>query len=144
MNYEDGSGHPPDFEVSYRFYTHAEGGRHSGPPFQHYRCDWSYEGDDISRTGIYMIFPEFVSEEGGIVPEGIPVPVSGRATMWIVSHEMRLRVHRVRLKDGVEGFFMEGQLRVAEAVVTRILGLRTNSDARHQERAEQDHALDAQ
>lgn len=131
--YEQRSGHPPDFEVNYRFYTPEELGRRTGPPFQHYRCDWSYDGDDVVRTGIYIIWPEFLAEDGAVIPEGIPVPVSGRASMWIVSHAMRLTVHRARLKEGVKGFFMEGGRRVAEAVVTRIVGLHTNTDARRSE-----------
>jgi hypothetical protein len=71
MNYAEGTQHPPDFEVHYRFYSAAEGGRHSGPPRQHvYRCDWAYDGDDISQTGIYMIWPEFLARDGSVIPDG--------------------------------------------------------------------------
>ena len=130
MNYAEIRGHPPDFEVRYRFFTREEGGRISGPPWQHYRCDWAYADDDISAAGIYMIHPEFTAEDGSILPEGIPVPWSGTATMWILVPEMRAEIHRSRIAEGVRGYFMEGSHRVAEAVVTRVIGLHTNPNER--------------
>lgn len=128
-SYAERTGHPPDFEVRYLFLTLEQDGRRTGPPFQHYRCDWSYEGDDISK-GIYMIWPEFLAEDGSVLPDGVAVPTSGIATMWILSHDLRLDVHRARIREGVKGCFMEGARRVAEAVVTRVLGLHTNTDAK--------------
>ncbi|MDB6026789.1 MAG: hypothetical protein JWM68_3012 [Verrucomicrobiales bacterium] len=92
VNYSEQRGHPADFEVRYRFYKPEEGGRLSGPSWQHYRCDWAYEGDDIA-AGIYMIWPEFISEDGSIQPEGSPVPWSGTATMWILIPELRAQIH---------------------------------------------------
>jgi hypothetical protein len=116
----------PDFEVSYRFLTEAEGGRKTGPPFQHYRCDWSYEGDDISKAGIFMIWPEFLDSEGRILSDEVRVPESGKATMWIIVPKMIEQVHGSRIKVGTKGFFMEGPRRIAEVVVTRVIGLHTN------------------
>jgi hypothetical protein len=78
-----------------------------------------------------MIYPEFLAADGSVFPEGIPVLVSGMATMWILSHELRVQVHRERIHEGVTGYFMEGSRRVAEAVVTRVIGLLSNNDARH-------------
>jgi hypothetical protein len=124
--YAESTGHWADFEVRYRFLTTEGGGRRTGTPFQHYRCDWSYEGDDPS-LGIYMIYPEFMAEDGSVMPESVPVPASGIATMWILSHDLRVQVHRARIRQGVRGYFMEGARRVAEAVVTRVLGLHTNT-----------------
>ena len=129
------AGRQADFEVRYRFLTSGEGGRRTGPPFQHYRCDWSYEGDDPSK-GIYSIYPEFLAQDGLLIPEGVPVPISGIATMWILSHDMRVQVHRARIREGITGYFMEGARRVAEAVVTRVVGLHTNTDAQRNIRAE--------
>ena len=126
MNYAEQRGHPADFEVRYRFFTSGEGGRLSGPSWQHYRCDWAYESDDTAQDGIFMIWPEFLAEDGSIQPEGSPVPWSGDATMWILIPELRERIHRSRIREGVCGYFMEGSRRVAEAVVTRVLGLHTN------------------
>lgn len=127
MSYADRSGHPADFEVRYRFLGSEEGGR-TNPPFQGYRCDWAYEGDDIALTGIYMIWPEFLTEEGLPLPEGVTVPSFGTVGMWIVNHELRVNIHRNRIKEGVMGYFMEGGRRVAEATVTRVIGLHTNSN----------------
>jgi hypothetical protein len=124
MTYAESTKRLPDFEVRYRFYSATEGGRKTGPPFQHYRCDWAYDGDDISITGIYMIYPEFVAADGSVLPEDVPVPVSGTATMWILSPELQSGIHARRVKEGVRGFFMEGGHRVAEATVTRIIGVR--------------------
>ena len=128
MNYAEARRHPADFEVRYRFLTAAEGGRQTGPPWQHYRCDWAYDGDDISQTGIYMIHPEFLSEDCSVYPEGAPVPWTGSATMWILFPEMRAEIHRARICEAVRGYFMEGSRRVAEAAVTRVIGLHSNPD----------------
>ena len=128
MNYAEAQGHPADFEVRYRFYTAEEGGRRTGPAWQYARSDWAYDGDDVAQTGIYMIWPEFMTEDGVVQPEGSPVPWSGLATTWILVPEMRTRVHRSRIHDGVHGYFMEGGRRTAEAIVTRLLGLHSNPD----------------
>ena len=126
MEYADEKDYPADFEIHYRFYTPSEGGRIAGPPHQHCQYDWSYEADDIEETGTYVILPEFVSGGGVVHPEGQPVPWTGLATMWIVSPESRVLFHRNRLRPGAKGYLMEGTRRVAEATVTRLLGLFTN------------------
>ncbi|WP_397385192.1 hypothetical protein [Prosthecobacter sp.] len=126
MNYAQIRGHPPDFEVAYRFFTSEEGGRLSGPPGQHYRCDWAYSGDDIQRDGIFMIHPEFLTAEGEVDNEEHPVALQGTATMWILIPEMRNEVHQKRIKPGIQGYFMEGNKRVAEATVTKIIALNSN------------------
>src|SRR5687768_6917942 len=113
MNYAELRKHPADFEVRYRFFTQEEGGRISGPAWQHYRCDWAYADDDITETGIYMIHPEFTAEDGSVLAEGFPVPWSGTATMWILVPEMRAEIHRARIAEGVRGYFMGGSHRVA-------------------------------
>ena len=116
----------PDFEVSYRVLSEAEGGRKSGPPFQGYRPDWAYDGDDIPKTGLFMIWPEFLDSEGKVLPNESQAPVAGKANMWIIVPKMIEQVHGARIKVGTKGFFMEGNRRVAEATVTRIIGLHTN------------------
>jgi hypothetical protein len=117
----------PDFEVSYRFYSEAEGGRKDNHPvFQNYRSNWSFDGDDIEKTGLFPIWPEFLDSHGEVWPDANPVPISGKATMWITFREVNVPVHRARIKKGTKGYFMEGRRRVAEAVVTRIIGLHTN------------------
>jgi hypothetical protein len=123
MTYADRTGRPQDFDVKYRFFAQEEGGRASGSPGQGYRCDWLYDGDNVRKTGIYMIWPEFEQEDGGIIPLGEHVPMEGTARIWIVNNELRNSIHRKRLKEGVRGFFMEGGQKVAEVCVTKIIGL---------------------
>ncbi|MEK0315946.1 hypothetical protein [Cohnella sp. 56] len=106
--YEAKRNHPPDFSVHYRLFSQAEGGRKK-TVFQGLRCDFSYEGDDIKETGLFMIHPEFQDEFGGIILDRTaPVPKQGTATMWILIPEMRSLVHVNRIKIGVAGYFMEG------------------------------------
>lgn len=112
-----------DFEVRYRFLSFEEGGRKTGTPFQDYRSDWAYEGDDIKKTGIYMIHPEFVDSNGKVLEKNTQVPDEGVAIMSILNKELRETIHKKRMKVGTKGFFMEGGRRVAEAEVIRIVGL---------------------
>jgi hypothetical protein len=129
VEYRTLSGYTPDFEVHYRFLEAQEGGRSTGPPYQGFRCDWAYDGDDISHTGMYMNWPEFKAENGNLVAVGERGPSSGSADMWILSHEYRERVHRKRIAVGAKGYFMEGSRKVAVAVVSRVIGLHLD-DAR--------------
>ncbi len=112
-----------DFEVKYRFLSVSEGGRQTGAPFQGYKCDWAYQGDDVDNTGIYMIWPQFEDGHGRLVEKDVQVLVEGTARMSIASEEMKNTIHRKRIKVGVKGFFMEVKKRVAEAIVTRICDL---------------------
>jgi len=111
-----------DFEVRYRFYSEAEGGRKTGPPFQGYRSDWMYDGDTVQQ-GLYVIWPIFLDESGSILDTGALVAGEGRAQMLIVNDELRRSIHAKRLNLGVRGYFMEGSHRVAEATVTRLLAI---------------------
>lgn len=110
-----------DFEVTYKFFTKEEGGRQSGLPFQGYRCDWLYDGDDPS-DGVYMIHPEFLGKNGEVLEKEKPVPSQGTARMKIIFEEMR-KYHQERIGEGVKGYFVEGSKKIAEATVTKILGL---------------------
>jgi hypothetical protein len=123
MTYSERVDRLHDFLVRYHFLSSEEGGRTSGPPFQGYRCDWAYDGDDIEKTGIYMIWPEFENESSGVILEKQIVPPDGTARMWIVSPELREEIHRARIKVGVKGYFMEGGKKVAEAEVISLVGL---------------------
>ncbi|QHW33228.1 hypothetical protein GZH47_22190 [Paenibacillus rhizovicinus] len=128
VSYEEIRNHPPDFRVNYRFYLTEEGGRRN-LPFQGYRSDFSYEGDDIKETGIYMIHPEFEDELGEVIFEdNIQVPQRGTARMWVLIPEMRSEIHKHRIKIGVKGYFMEGSKKVGEMEVIEIMGLYTNPE----------------
>ena len=111
------TGHQCDFIVRYRFLSTEEGGRKT-LPYQGYRSDFRYSGDDISR--IYMIHPAFVDETGMLVPKDIPVPQAGIARMRIISTDRSLReYHRNRINIGIKGYFVEGPSVVAECEVIR-------------------------
>ena len=114
--------YPADFEVSYRFFSKEEGGRETGTPSQGYRGDWLYENDDPKRDGIYMIHSEFLNDFGQPFEEHKHVPMQGIARMRIIFPEMR-NYHQKRIKEGAKGYFVEGSKKVAEATVTKILGL---------------------
>ncbi|MCO7188577.1 MULTISPECIES: hypothetical protein [unclassified Pseudoalteromonas] len=89
-SYEDIHGHNQDFEVSYRLYSQSEGGLES--PSQHMRCDFAYADDDIEKSGIYMIHPEFLDTNGKPLLAEEPIPSEGFASMWILVPEMREKV----------------------------------------------------
>ena len=112
---------PNDFEVRYRFYSEAEGGRKSQQFFQGYRCDWVYadfEADEPRQ--VWMIWPIFIDDNGQFVPESARVNLEGTAHMMIVNEDLRQTVHKDRIRPGVKGFFVEGPIKVAEAIVTRV------------------------
>lgn len=121
-SYSARSGRRSSFEVSYRFLTAEEGGRKASP-HQHTRWDFLYEGDDPSIYGIWMIWPEFLSAEGSVLPEGV-VPRTGRAMMYIVNLDNEL-YHRERISIGTRGSFVEGAKTVALCEVIAIQGLVT-------------------
>lgn len=112
-----------DFEVKYRFLTREEGGRKTGPPYQGYRSDFLYDGDDALKDGIWMIWPEFEdSQREVILDENKQVLPEGTARMWILNDELRSQ-HRARIKIGSRGYFVEGPQKVAVCEITAIVGL---------------------
>jgi len=127
--YQDRLKHPPDFRVSYRFFSVEEGGRKT-IPFQGIRCDFWYEHPNHIPMGMFMIWPEFEDDKGEIILDNtISVPAVGYARMWIINPERR-PYHQVRIAVGMKGYFMEGSRRTAECDVVEIVGLKTNSDIR--------------
>jgi len=112
-----------DFKVKYRFLSIDEGGRESGPPYNNYRSDWLYEGDDIQKSGLSMIWPFFENKGGEFINDEIKVPNKGIARMFILIPESRVNTHQQRIKIGVKGHFMEGSKKVAEAEVIEIVDL---------------------
>jgi len=118
--YENKLGHPADFKVRYRFYSSAEGGRQS-LPHQGYRSDFWYDHDEHNGTNqLFMIWPEFVNENGVIIlDDQLSVQSSGIANMWIINTENRI-YHSSKIKVGMTGYFMEGTRRVAECEVIEV------------------------
>lgn len=123
--YHEILGHPHDFEVEYRILTEEEGGRKTLPR-QGIRWDFVYPNDEFQKYGAFMIWPEYLDENGEVIlSTDISVPKSGKARMWIINPERR-EFHRTRIKEGLVGHSVEGPRKVAECVVTKIVGLPTN------------------
>ena len=122
-SYCDHRGEPADFRVSYRFFSPDEVG-HNLPPQQHTRWDFMYFGDDMQRDGMYMIWPEFLSPDGMVLPAG-EVPLAGFADMYVLFPESR-PYHSERMRVGTDGYFMEGPNKVASCSIVAILGLHDN------------------
>ncbi|MES2981214.1 MAG: hypothetical protein V4727_02785 [Verrucomicrobiota bacterium] len=115
---------PDDFEAQIRIYTEAQGGRKT-PPFNGIRWDFAYEGDDIQKVGIFMIWPDFYDINGDSLTKDEPLPLDQilMARMTIVVDEMRDQIHKQRVEVGTRFYCHEGGKRVAEGSVTRITGL---------------------
>ncbi|WP_127559695.1 hypothetical protein [Saccharospirillum alexandrii] len=121
--YQERNGKLPDFLVEYRFFTPEEGGRQS-TPFQGYRSDLHYEGEDINVEGIYGIWPEFLNEDGSVISEENEcVPESGRAYMWILFSDEMSKYHTQHAIPGRKCWFMEGSRKVAEATIIEQIAL---------------------
>jgi len=127
-SYRERSGRQADFRVRYRFLTEAEGGRHS-LPFQHIRSDFLYEGDDPTTDGVWCIWPEFLGPAGHVIPEDERVPAEGLADMFILNDDLRPE-HRLRIRAGTKGFFVEGARRTAACEVVEVLSLNRANELR--------------
>jgi hypothetical protein len=121
-SYATQTGLPPDFRVSYRLYTTAEGGRRT-PPHQHIRWDFRYDDKSISSS-TFWIWPEILLPNGELAPAG-PIPAYGLADMFILFPQYRA-FHRPHIHPGVRGYFIEGTRRVGVCEVVEVLGLLTN------------------
>ncbi|BFM49018.1 hypothetical protein [Marinomonas sp. THO17] len=121
--YQKRNGRLPDFLVEYRFFTQEEGGRKSRP-FQGYRSDLHYDGEDINEQGIYCIWPEFLNEDGDVITdENVHIPRSGKAYMWILFFDEMWEYHSKNAKPGRKCWFMEGSRKVAEAIIIEQIAL---------------------
>lgn len=117
---------PDDFEAVIRIFAANEGGRTSSA-FNGIRWAFAY-AENQPEGELYEIFPDFFDEEGNSLPTDRPLPV-GRdlpARMVVLFDEMREKVHRGRIREGVRFLCHEGPKRVAEGRVTRVTGLFKN------------------
>ena len=115
---------PPDFRVSYSLFSAEEGGRKTSH-FQHIRWDFSYEDKSIARCNqLFMIWPEFITASGQMLPEGEPMPQHGLADMFIINPAYRV-FHCQHIKRGLRGYLHEGK-RIGACEVVEILALHQN------------------
>ena len=118
----------PDFRVSYHLFSAEEGGRKT-PHFQHIRWDFSYSDEQIGKSNqVFIIWPEFVSDSGQVLPQGEPMPKQGLADMFIVNPAFRA-FHGQHIKVGVRGYFREGFRKITLCEVVEILALHRNLKA---------------
>lgn len=121
--YQERNGRLPDFLVEYRYLTPEEGGR-KNTPFQGYRSDLHYDGEDIHKNGIHCVWPEFLNGDGSIKSETSDhVSVSGMAYMWILCFDDMWEFHARNALPGRRCWFMEGSRKVAEAKIIEQIAL---------------------
>ena len=124
-SYTEATGLMPDFKVSYRLFSVEEGGRKT-PHLQGIHWDFSYEDETIGKPNqVFLIWPEFVSASGEVLPSGEPMPKQGLADMFIVNPAFRA-FHSQHIKVGVRGYFKEGSHRIALCEVVEVLALHQN------------------
>ncbi len=100
----------------------SEGGRKTLPN-QWIKWDFSYRNPAHESNKLFMIWPEFLDENGGVLPRSEKqVPREGLAKMWIVNEKMK-DYHRGKIFVGMEANGMEGPRIVAKYVVTEIVAL---------------------
>ena len=114
--------HKHNFEAEIEIFPLGDTTR-STHPFNGIRWDLRYAEDD-DRPGdekfqIYMVWPEFLDDDGNSIPHGVPLIGTYRALMHIVVEEM-IDVHRQRVTVGTEFFCTEGRRKVAKGVVTSL------------------------
>jgi heptaprenylglyceryl phosphate synthase len=73
-----------------------------------------------------MVWSRFLDDKGDELPDGTPVPVSGKTHMFIISPKMRGEVHQKRIEKGTRFFMVEGSRKVANGKVISILALYQN------------------
>ena len=109
----------PDFEATITVYPPGPTGRRV-PARNGIRWDLRYRSDPAN---IYMIWPEFVTDEGELISSDVPLIGTYRARMYIVSGDMKDKVHREKMKVGVKFYMVEGPIECAEGIVTKILNM---------------------
>ncbi len=115
---------PPDFRVTYSLFSAEEAGRKT-PHFQHIRWDFSYADEHIApRNQLFMIWPEFITPSGEMLPEGEPMSRHGLANMFVINPDLRT-FHCQHIKRGLRGYLHEGQ-RIGVCEVVEVLALHQN------------------
>jgi hypothetical protein len=121
--YQESNKRLPDFLVEYRFYEPEKGGRQT-LPFQGYRSDLHYEGEDIEKDGIYCIWPEFLNTDGSVIKDDDTcIPNEGKAYMWILFFDEMWKYHAKKAEPGRKCWFVEGSRKVAEAKIIERISL---------------------
>lgn len=121
--YQEKNNRLPDFLVEYRFFTPEESGRKK-TPYQGYRSDLHYEGENLNEQGVYCIWPEFLDDSGSVIlAENAIIPAQGKAYMWILFFDEMWKYHAKNAIPGRKCWFMEGSRKVAEVVIIEQIAL---------------------
>ena len=114
----------PDFEAEITILTEEQTGRKT-PPHNYIRWDFGYAEDNPLEpernldAEIYMIWPNFLDDDGAPIHKGIPLSGTYKARMHILVKEM-MCYHRKRISAGVKFNCYEGARIVARGVVTKL------------------------
>ncbi|MCR9086525.1 MAG: hypothetical protein NXH97_07275 [Rhodobacteraceae bacterium] len=114
----------PDFEVEITILTEEQRGRKT-PPHNYIRWDFGYAEDNPHEpernldAEIYMIWPNFLDDDGTPIEKGIPLIGTYKARMHILVKE-KLDYHRKRISVGLKFNCHEGARIVARGVVTKL------------------------
>src|SRR2546429_7683069 len=95
----------PDFEAKVRFLTREEGGRSSPARQGRYRPD--IHVDDDPSEQLWMIWPRFLDESGGGMPEGGVAPQISPAHFYIANPAVGRTGHPHGLREGERAFLCE-------------------------------------
>lgn len=118
--------HPGAFEAEITIFTEQEGGRKT-PPKNGIRWDLTY-AENNPEGRMFMIWPEFIDENGDSIDTGVPLTGKLKARIHIVVKEM-MEFHSGRISVGTKFFSMEGPKKVAKGVVTKVTGFSKINEA---------------
>jgi len=116
----------PDFIVSYRL---VDPDCLSGSRNVHQGIRWNliYEEDIVQKQQVYMVFPEFIEQNGTVILDSAkPLDLDGYAGMWVLTNDM-ISFHLGRLRVGDKCYFVEGSKIMAECEVIQIGNLSNDS-----------------
>jgi translation elongation factor EF-Tu-like GTPase len=120
----------PDFEAEITILTEEERGRQT-PPHNYIRWDFGYADDNPLEPErnldkeIYMIWPNFLDDDGTPIQKGIPLIGTYKARMHILVKEM-MDYHRKRISVGLKFNCHEGARIMARGVVTKLRAISTD------------------
>jgi len=114
---------PEDFQAKIRFFPLDEGGKRSYA--NGIRLDFKYAEFADDKTNFYMIHPDFFDTDGNSLSteEFLSLGVWLNARMYILIPEMKEKVHRAKIREGIEFFCMDGHRKVAKGIVSKVVGL---------------------
>ena len=109
----------PDFKAQLKAISQPATGLRSSL-HQGLKLDLMYEGD---VRGAWMIHYALLDADENLLPEGTVCESEVKAYFRVVNPELRVTVHRQRIKIGTQFYVVIGSHKVAQGVVTEVLRL---------------------